>query len=136
MLYEIDGKIYVLASNKYREVKVEKDSNGGYDVKAVVTSEPIERSPEVKEKANMISTEEAYKKKVKERLEFLYVESGKKNYLSHAVAGQPFDEEVFQLLLQDLFGRTDMESNWDYSVVDTEAEIENTINFRDVNRRC
>ena len=36
---------------------------------------------------------EAYKKKSKEQLHFLYVESGKKNYLSHAVAGQAFDKE-------------------------------------------
>lgn len=69
MLYEIDGKIYVLASNKYKEVRVEKDSNGGYDVKIVTTSKPIERSPEVKEKAHMISTEEAYKKRSKKTME-------------------------------------------------------------------
>lgn len=73
--------------------------------------------------------EEAYKKKVKERLEFLYVESGKKNYLSHAVPGQTFDEEVFQLLLKELFARTDMESNWDYSVAKVEGGRSLSLNF-------
>ena len=63
--------------------------------------------------------EEAYKKKVKERLEFLYVESGKKNYLSHAVAGDAMGEDVIQLLLQELFARNDMESCWDYTVLDS-----------------
>lgn len=65
MIYEIDGKFYVLASNKYREVKVEKDSNGGYNVKAIDSAEPIERTPEVKEKVKTISVEEAFRKKSK-----------------------------------------------------------------------
>lgn len=63
MLYEIDGKFYVLASNKYREVKVEKDAKGGYDVKTVETSEPIEKTPQLRAKANLISTGEAYMKR-------------------------------------------------------------------------
>ena len=65
MLYEIDGKFYVLASNKYREVKVEKDAKGGYDVKLIETSEPIEKTPQLRAKANLISTEEAYKNRSK-----------------------------------------------------------------------
>lgn len=60
MLYEIDGKFYVLASNKYREVKVEKDLNGTFDVKAIEKSEPIEKTPQLREKAQLISVEEAY----------------------------------------------------------------------------
>lgn len=63
MLYEIDGKFYVLASNKYREVKIEKDLNGGYNVKVVETAKPIEKTPQVKEKAQFISVEEAYTKR-------------------------------------------------------------------------
>ena len=59
---------------------------------------------------------EAYKKKSKDRIEFLYVESGKKNYLSHAVAGQPFDEEVLMLLLEELFSQEDEPSTWTYTV--------------------
>ena len=68
MLYEIDGKIYVLASNYYREVKVEKDLNGGYNVKLVETSEPIEKTPEIKEKAKIISIEKAFGKKNKAKI--------------------------------------------------------------------
>ena len=64
--------------------------------------------------------QEAYKKKIKDRIEFLYVESGKKNYLSHAVAGQAFDEDVFLLLLEELFTQKDMESEWEYKIADSE----------------
>lgn len=67
MLYEIDGKFYVLASNKYREVKVNKDMTGGYDVKVVDTAKPIERSAGIKEKVRPISVEEAYNKKKKNK---------------------------------------------------------------------
>jgi len=73
--------------------------------------------------------ETAYKKKVKERLEFLYVESGKKNYLSHAVAGQAFDEDVLELLLRELFARNDLESRWDYTVADVESGKTFALNF-------
>ena len=73
--------------------------------------------------------EEAYKKKVKERLVFLYVESGKKNYLSHAVAGDAMGEEVMQLLLQELFARNDMESCWDYTVSDSVKGKTLTLSF-------
>lgn len=73
--------------------------------------------------------EVAYKKKVKERIEFLYVESGKKNYLSHAVAGQAFDQDVLELLLKELFARNDLESRWDYSVADTENGKSLALNY-------
>lgn len=62
----------------------------------------------------------AYKKKRKERIEFLYVESGKKNYLPHAVAGQAFDQEVLLLLLEELFPQNQEPSNWSYVVFDSE----------------
>jgi len=58
----------------------------------------------------------AYKKKCKESVDFLYVESGKKNYLSHAVAGQPFDQDVQTLLLEELFQHRDEESQWEYKI--------------------
>ena len=61
---------------------------------------------------------EAYKKKSKDRIEFLYVESGKKNYLSHAVAGQAFDQDVLMLLLEELFATNDTEGNWTYAIQD------------------
>lgn len=63
MIFEIDGKFYVLASNKYREVKIEKDVNGGYNVKVVETAKPIEKTPQIKEKARNITVEEAYTKR-------------------------------------------------------------------------
>ena len=63
---------------------------------------------------------EAYKKKSKERIEFLYVESGKKNYLSHAVAGQAFDQEVLELLIEELFLHRNEKSSWEYRVAGSE----------------
>lgn len=63
---------------------------------------------------------EAYKKKSKVRVEFLYVESGKKNYLSHAVAGQPFDQDVLELMIEELFLHTEENSSWEYRVTDSE----------------
>lgn len=65
----------------------------------------------------------AYKKKCKESVDFLYVESGKKNYLSHAVAGQPFDQDVQTLLLEELFQHRDEESRWEYRIGETEKGI-------------
>lgn len=67
MLYEIDGKIYILASNKYREVKIEKDSKNGYDVKVVLDARPLERTFELRAKAKNITVEEAYDKKRKNK---------------------------------------------------------------------
>lgn len=64
---------------------------------------------------------EAYKKKSKDRIAFLYVESGKKNYHSHAVAGQPFDDDVLMLLLDELFSHSNAESQWEYAVADSET---------------
>lgn len=63
MLYEIDGKIYVLASNKYREVTIDKDKTGGYDVKVVKTSTPIEKTSQVKERARFITVEQAHEQR-------------------------------------------------------------------------
>lgn len=67
MLYEIDGKFYILASNKFREVRVERNSKGEYGVKLIETSEPIEKTPQLRAKSNLISTEEAYMKKNKNK---------------------------------------------------------------------
>ena len=64
---------------------------------------------------------EAYKKKSKDRIEFLYVESGKKNYLSHVVAGQAFDEDVLKLLLEELFLQNDERYTWTYTVQEHEG---------------
>lgn len=72
---------------------------------------------------------EAYKKKSKEQLHFLYVESGKKNYLSHAVAGQAFDKDVLMLLLEELFTFGNSESSWEYTIVETEKGINFFLSF-------
>ena len=66
---------------------------------------------------------EAYKKKSKERINFLYVESGKKNYFSYTVAGQAFDRDVMNLLLEELFSDKDTESYWEYTVMESEKGL-------------
>lgn len=59
MLYNIDGKFYILASNKYREVVVKKEK-GAYKVEPVKNGKIIERiHNEIKPQ---LSVEEAYKK--------------------------------------------------------------------------
>ena len=60
MLYEIDGKYYVLASRRYIQVDVSTDGKGGYDVKAKEGVEPMEYSDNIK--AKRILTSEAVKK--------------------------------------------------------------------------
>lgn len=66
----------------------------------------------------------AYKKKVKERVDFLYVESGKKNYHQHAVAGQAFDQDVLALLLEELFSNVEETCAWEYKIVDSKDGVE------------
>ena len=56
-------------------------------------------------------------------MEFLYVESGKKNYLSHTVPGQAFDQELLALLLKEVFQQTDAESPWKYDVKELEKGV-------------
>lgn len=59
MLYNIDGKFYILASNKYREVVVKREK-GAYKVEPVKNGKIIERvHNEIKPQ---VSVEEAYKK--------------------------------------------------------------------------
>lgn len=59
MLYNIDGKFYILASNKYREVVVKKEKNT-FKVEPVKNGKIIERvHNEIKPQ---VSVEEAYKK--------------------------------------------------------------------------
>lgn len=71
--------------------------------------------------------EQAYKNKVKDRIDFLYVESGKKNYLSHVVAGQPFDQEVLGLLLEELFAKDD--AGWEYKQVNAQTGTTIILNY-------
>lgn len=59
MLYNIDGKFYILASNKYREVVVKKEKNT-FKVEPLKNGKIIERvHNEIKPQ---VSVEEAYKK--------------------------------------------------------------------------
>lgn len=66
--------------------------------------------------------ESAYKKNTKERLEYIYIESGKKNFHNHAVAGQPFDHAVLSLFLEEVFGQVHLKKEaladmeWEYNV--------------------
>lgn len=66
--------------------------------------------------------ESAYKKNTKERLEYIYIESGKRNFHNHVVAGQPFDHAVLALFLEEVFSQVDMRKEaladveWDYNV--------------------
>lgn len=67
--------------------------------------------------------EAAYKKKTKPRLEFIYVESGKKNYHQYAVAGQAFNQDVLFLLLEELFSKNDEDTKWEYRIVESQVGI-------------
>ena len=59
MLYNIDGKFYILASNKYREVVVKREK-GAYKVEPVKNGKIIERIHN--EMKPQLSVEEVYKK--------------------------------------------------------------------------
>lgn len=72
---------------------------------------------------------EAYKRKNKEQIHFLYVESGKKNYLSHAVAGQAFDNDVCMLLLDELFSPANTEYAWEYAISESDKGIHLFLTF-------
>lgn len=70
--------------------------------------------------------EDAYRKKSKVRLEFLYIESKKKSFHVEPVAGNPFGKTMINLLLKELFSEmkpTDI--NWQHKMkIDAErAEL-------------
>lgn len=67
MLYEIDGKYYVLASRRYVQVEVSEDGNGGYDVKPIKNAEPIEYSDNMRTKAKRVLVSEVAKKNSKSK---------------------------------------------------------------------
>lgn len=61
--------------------------------------------------------EEAYRKKTKDSLEFLYVESEKKIYQSGLAAGQPFSQDLLEFFLNELFAEIDeTQILWNHSV--------------------
>lgn len=60
MVYEIDGKYYVLANHKFNEVKVDKIGND-YDVKLVKNGKTVEFRTD--KTYSQVSLQEAYKPK-------------------------------------------------------------------------
>lgn len=66
--------------------------------------------------------EQAYKKKTKEKLEFLYVESGKRNFSKTVVAGIAFEKKVLELLEKELFSNNKEETDisWECQTVEKE----------------
>lgn len=65
MLYEIDGKYYVLAARKFRQVEVSKNGND-YDVKVVKNVEPIEYSKNINYKRISVSQAKTKKRNYEE----------------------------------------------------------------------
>ncbi len=57
--------------------------------------------------------ESAYKKKVKTSLDYIYVETAKKNLSEKIVAGQAFGSEVVTLFLNQLFLEEDVTMHWE-----------------------
>lgn len=68
-------------------------------------------------------SEEAYKKAVKERLEFFYVESGKRNILSEQAAGSTFRTELVKSLVDELFIEQSKFSQTEYGELLWECEL-------------
>lgn len=79
--------------------------------------------------------EASYKKKIKARLEFLYVESGKKNYHTYVVAGDPFSHEVLILLLEELFSDTQEGVSWEYQIGESQAGVSLLLTFLHLDMR-
>ena len=61
MVYEIDGKYYIMANHKFYEVKVEKQGIDRYEAKLVEKAKPIEYTRDIE--YNQVPIEEAYKPK-------------------------------------------------------------------------
>ena len=80
--------------------------------------------------------EAAYKRKNKARLEFLYVESGKKNYHPYAVAGDTFNQEVLLLLLEELFSNTEEAVAWEYQISESQAGVSLLLTFVHMDMRA
>lgn len=80
--------------------------------------------------------EAAYKKKNKARLEFLYVESGKKNYHPYAVAGDRFSQEVQLLLIEELFSREEEDVSWEYQIRESQMGVTLLLTFMYLDMRA
>lgn len=65
MLYEMNGKYYVLASRKYIQVEVSEDGHGGYNVSVIDGIEPIEYRKDLNPRT--VQVEEVVKKSKKTR---------------------------------------------------------------------
>lgn len=67
--------------------------------------------------------EEACKKTVKERLDFFYIESGKRNLLSKRTAGSTFQTELVRGLVEEVFHEPNKFSQTEYGELLWECEI-------------
>lgn len=59
MVYEIDGKYYVMANHKFYEVEIRKEGKGNFDVQLIKKGATKDFNREISYK--QISLEEAYK---------------------------------------------------------------------------
>lgn len=67
---------------------------------------------------------ESYKKKIKEGLEFLYVESGKKSFQEGLKPGQAFQESLMKQFAEELFIEKENEKiHWTYNMKESENRI-------------
>jgi len=79
--------------------------------------------------------EEAYRKNVKESLEFLYVESEKKLYHHEPVAGQPFSLELLKKLEEEIFANqegTEIRWGWDTGSLENGVYLLLTATYMDM----
>lgn len=67
--------------------------------------------------------EDAYRKTVKERLEFFYVESGKRNFLQEGTAGSTFKKELVENLVEELFIKANKFSQTGYGEIQWECQF-------------
>lgn len=61
MVYEIDGKYYIMANHKFYEVEIKKDNKDNFDVQLIKNGKMMDFSKEKNYK--QIPLEEAYKVK-------------------------------------------------------------------------
>lgn len=62
--------------------------------------------------------EESYKRNVKERMSFFYVESGRKSFQKEVQAGNPLSLSVVELLAEELLEADSDEFDWNYYYIE------------------
>ncbi len=68
--------------------------------------------------------EDAYKKKVKTSLEYIYVESKKRIFSDRLAAGQAFSPELIDVFLKEVFDDFVTDVQWQYIKKDSEHEVQ------------